>query len=273
MSLASKTVVVTGATDGIGRRTARALARRGANVVIHGRALERVKETVYEVREESKGGDNDIIGVVHDISTTAGVRDLAEVVKTQVGAVDVLINNAGVFLDNKTVTSEGYETTFAVNVLAPYMLTGLLLDNLKEAQEPRVINVSSISQHDGGGVLPLDDLFFEKRAYDRYAAYGLSKLCMASITFSQAEKFEWLTALTCDPGTVNTKMLLAGWGRCGIDVEDADHEEHLATSPDVRSGVYYVRKGQEGNACSICHDAEARTRLWDKCAELTGVTY
>mmetsp|Transcript_10445 Transcript_10445/g.23605 ORF Transcript_10445/g.23605 Transcript_10445/m.23605 type:complete len:97 (-) Transcript_10445:11-301(-) len=96
---------------------------------------------------------------------------------------------------------------------------------------------------------------------------------MASITFSQAEKFEWLTALTCDPGTVNTKMLLAGWGRCGIDVEDADHEEHLATSPDVRSGVYYVRKGQEGNACSICHDAEARTRLWDKCAELTGVTY
>lgn len=176
MSLASKTVVVTGATDGIGRRTARALARRGANVVIHGRALERVKETVYEVREESKGGDNDIIGVVHDISTTAGVRDLAEVVKTQVGAVDVLINNAGVFLDNKTVTSEGYETTFAVNVLAPYMLTGLLLDNLKEAQEPRVINVSSISQHDGGGVLPLDDLFFEKRAYDRYAAYGLKTM-------------------------------------------------------------------------------------------------
>lgn len=140
-------ILVTGATDGIGRQTALTLARRGARVLVHGRTRAKAEAAAGAIRELARSDRAE--PVWGDLSSLAEVRALALDVGGRVPRLDVLLNNAGVFLNERTVTRDGLEATFQVNHLAPFLLTHLLLDKLHESDEPRVVNVSSIAHARG----------------------------------------------------------------------------------------------------------------------------
>lgn len=253
--VADKVFLVTGSTDGIGKHTARKLVQDGATVLIHGRNAMRVADTAAEL---AAAGSGSVAAFTQDLSSLQGVRSLAADVKRDFPRIDVLINNAAVFETEKRVSADGYEYTWAVNVLAPFLLTSCLLDVVAS----RIVNVSSLSASRG---IDWDNLQ-QERGYSAHHAYSLSKLAMQMYTLQLAERLRarGITVNTLDPGTVNTKMLLAGWGRCGIEIEDANDLYWLSTSSDTAgvTGKYYVSRS-ERQMCQAAQDAAARQRLWD----------
>lgn len=284
--------LVTGATaGGIGATTATRLAESGMDVLLAGRNVAGLQETAARMAAGSVAGI-----LTADLSTVAGVGELARGVRAVVeargsGGLHTLVNNAGVFLKRRTETADGLEKTFAVNVVAPFLLTSLLLPCLEEAAvataaaagdadggddapPPRVVHVSSISHMDTGGVVAWGDLQ-SIRGYSAYSSYGHSKLLLLMLAREMAARFSAAAAaplsrvgvVALDPGTVNTAMLLAGWGPCGIDVADAGDTAWAATAPDVASGAYYVGRNPRGGA-PASRDPAARARLWRLLAEV-----
>eukprot|EP00640_Fibrocapsa_japonica_P002292 CAMPEP_0113941500 /NCGR_PEP_ID=MMETSP1339-20121228/7394_1 /TAXON_ID=94617 /ORGANISM="Fibrocapsa japonica" /LENGTH=289 /DNA_ID=CAMNT_0000945661 /DNA_START=198 /DNA_END=1067 /DNA_ORIENTATION=+ /assembly_acc=CAM_ASM_000762 len=275
-----KVYLVTGSTDGIGRHTCGRLAALAADgdstVVVHGRDPARCALAVDWVREKSLsagGGGCRVESIVADISTIRGVASLANQFKARFGRLDCLINNAGVFEQSYQLTEDNLEMTFAVNVMAPYLLTFLLLDLMLPHKGSRIINVSSISQ---GYDVNFDNLQFQNGGYSDHAAYSLSKLLMVMYSLESAERIGSpdLTINSLDPGTVNTKMLYAGWGACGIDVSRADNEFWLATSDQVEgiNGRYFVGKG-DSSASRAAYDSTNRSKLFEILEGITGVSY
>src|SRR5215470_13665460 len=169
-----RVVLVTGSTDGIGRATARALAAGGMKVIVHGRSKVKVDATLAALAAELPGAELD--GVSFDLGAQAAVRRGAEQILARAPALHVLINNAGIFADERVVTEDGIELTFAVNHIGPFLLTELLmprlLDSARDAPS-RVINISSVAHTRGR--LHLDDLTLSA-AWTGYAAYAMSKL-------------------------------------------------------------------------------------------------
>lgn len=165
--------------------------------------------------------------------------------------------------------------TFAVNVAAPFLITGLLLPLLKRRPKSRIVNVSSISQ---GGSIPWDDLQLAlPGAFNDHRAYSLSKLLMAMFSMELSARHGKdgdLPVVSCDPGTVVTKMLEAGWGCYGIDVSVANDETYLATDPGIaqKNGRYFVGR-RDTKANSEAYNLEARERLWKELERLTGIEY
>ena len=219
MTSTKRVALITGATDGIGEFTASLLAGASYRVLIHGRSQERLRNTENKLRNKIYGAD--IVSLQpHDLSSIQGTKDFASHVLQSLGndgELDLLINNAGVFTgsDSKVLTDDGIELTFAVNVVAPYILFSMLMPLLKRTRESRIINVSSISQ--GGKIL--DENYFPNRlsritngSFSAHGAYSHSKLCIAALNHELAKRItaEDSLCLSCDPGTVNTKMLLAG---------------------------------------------------------------
>jgi len=267
-----KIFVVTGSTDGIGRHTSKKLAETGARVIVHGRNTARCEETVQWIKDIT--GNEKIDYFVADLSETSNVHTLADQICEKYSHIDCLINNAGVFEEQFQTTPDGFEMTFAVNVAAPFVLTKRLLPMLQKRPGSRLIIVSSISQ---GSRIDFENLQFEKGGYDEHSSYSLSKLCDAMLAFEMAARFgsgAQPTVNTLDPGTVNTKMLLAGWGMCGIPVTRANNEFWLATSPDVEgvNGKYFT-SCRESRASQVAYDPEARRRLWEYLERTTAVTY
>lgn len=214
--------LVTGATDGIGVTTAKNLARLHFDVLIHGRDEQRIQKA-RETVQSFVGSDSrsKIVTLpAADLSTVQGARTLAsDVVRTcQEQGLDlkvVLMNNAGVFSKEHVVTSEGTELTFAVNVVAPFVITSRLLPLLLEGNEKRIVIASSISQC--SKIRDWDDMAYQRRSYSAHSAYSESKLLDAMLTVEFAERFkshnigtDRLTVNCLDPGTVNTKMLYQG---------------------------------------------------------------
>src|SRR5262249_44792620 len=173
------TVLVTGATGGIGLQTARALARMGHSVLIHGRDLRKGEAAVREVRSVA-APNVDVRFLCADFASLAQVRELAGEVTASVAHLDVLINNAGCANFSRSVTADGYETTFAVNHLAPFLLTHLLLDKLKQAAPARIVNVASRAHRNQE--IDFEDLMSVRR-YRVMRTYGRSKL--ANILFTR----------------------------------------------------------------------------------------
>lgn len=159
---------------------------------------------------------------------------------TAAPTLDILINNAGVYTDTFTRTMDGFELTHQTNVLAPHMITSLLAPHM--SRHGRIINVASVSASSHIDLDALRDV--TENTFRGHKAYGDSKLCNIMQTIEQAEGIpqEVATVNCLDPGTVNTKMLLQGWGPIGIDVSDANNEVYLATHEDVASshGQYFV---------------------------------
>lgn len=271
-SLVGKTVLITGSTDGIGKHTATRLASMGATVLLHGRSQARLDEAKADIFRQVP--DAMVETYMHDFISTRGALELATEVASKHEKLDILINNAGVFQQEKIVTEEGFESTFVINVLSTFILNIKLLPLLKRAQNARILNVSSISQSDIGRI-DLNNLQFTKPgSWSSYDSYSLSKLCVAMLSHELALRINpsQVLILSCDPGTVNTKMLLQGWGRCGIDIEDANDEAILVTTEmgaDMH-GKYFVH-ARERSASADVYDEEKRRGLWNTLEKLSGI--
>lgn len=260
-TLRGKVVLVTGSTDGIGRVTAVALARRGATVLVHGRDEARGRAVLDDVRAAGDGGGELYLA---DLSVLGEVRRLAAEVGRAHPRLDVLIDNAGTYAAERTVTPNGLELTFAVNVAAPFMLCRLLLPALCAAAPSRIVNLSSASHWTGE--MSWDDLMGE-RDYDALRAYDMSKLAMTLLTYELADRLRGsgVTVVCLDPGDVDTKLLAAGWPELpGIDLASgAATSVFLGSTPDVQRfhGTYFER-GRPVQSSQASRDVHARRRLW-----------
>ena len=273
-----KVVLITGGTSGIGKAAATALAGMGAEVIVTGRNRQKGEDAVEEIRRES--GNDKVSLLLADLAVQAEIRRLAREFEASHDRLDVLVNNAGAFKTHRTETSDGIEMTLAVNHLAPFLLTNLLLDLLKESAPSRIINVSSDAQR--LGKIDLDDLQ-SKRRYRAFPVYGKSKLANIMFTYELAERLHdtGVTANCMHPGSVNTDF---GKGERGVSMllfrafkpfmrspeKGADTLVYLAVSPDVEgiTGRYFIDR-EVTNSSEESYDETLRKKLWEASEELT----
>jgi NAD(P)-dependent dehydrogenase (short-subunit alcohol dehydrogenase family) len=265
-----KTILITGSTDGIGKQTALELSKMGANVLLHGRNQNRGGNALEEIKK--KTGNNKIEFFIADLSSQKQVRLLAEKIQEKHNRLDVLINNAGVYMKERQLTEDGLEMTFAVNHLSHFLLTYLLLDLLKKSSPSRIINISSIA-HQSGSV-DFDNLQGEKK-FSSYGAYALSKLANILFTYKLAEKLKntGVTVNCLHPGVINTKLLRAGFGFGGASLDvGAETPVYLAISLEVENitGRYFVKK-KETKSSTITYDIKIRKKFWEISEKLAGI--
>lgn len=261
------TVLVTGTTDGIGKATALALARQNFHVILHGRNAQKVEKTRQEILLQEPQASLDT--VTADFASLGQVKEMAANLLTRIQTLDVLINNAGVFMQERKLSQDGYELTFAVNHLAPMALTLALLPLLR-ASRARVVNVSSYAHRRGD--FDFNDLDFA-HGFEGYRAYARSKL--ANIYFSNelAERERGgLTSNSLHPGGVTTKLLQTGFGITGITpAQGAETSVYLATSPDVEltTGKYFS-ESREMPTMPPLLSLETQKKLWEVSLERIG---
>ncbi|XP_002732216.1 polyprenol dehydrogenase-like [Saccoglossus kowalevskii] len=271
MSLSGKVYLVTGSTDGIGKETAYRLAAEDATVLIHGRSLYKGQRVANRLKSKFKNSIIDLF--IADLSSFQQIRDLSRAIHDKYDCIDVIVHNAGVFEEKRKESEDGYELTFAVNVLAPFLLTYLLIDIVPKHSNGRIVVVSCMSHSDS---IDLQDLQLEK-CYDGITAYELSKLCAIMMTYEMAERLRKLgiTTNTLDPGLVDTSLLHAGWPEFhGMPAEEADSGFFLATDKqfiDV-TGKYFVRNRESGSA-EISYDQTKREKLWQKLEDFTDISF
>jgi NAD(P)-dependent dehydrogenase (short-subunit alcohol dehydrogenase family) len=273
-----KICVVTGASSGIGRQTAIGLARLGATVVLVCRDKARGESAMAEVGAAAAGGEP--VLELADLACLKQVREVSGRLAA-LPRIDVLVNNAGLVIADRLVTADGFEHTFAVNHLAPFLMTSVLLPVLQASAPARIVTVASTAHR--GARLNLDDLQLE-RHYLAMLAYSNSKLANILFTRELARRLDAsaVTANCLHPGTVRTGFGSTGstWLRLGLAVvhpllrsaqSGADTVLYLASSPQVsgHSGGYYVsRKRREPSRAA--RDDQAARRLWEISAQLTG---
>jgi NAD(P)-dependent dehydrogenase (short-subunit alcohol dehydrogenase family) len=280
-SMAGKTVLITGGTGGIGKATASGLARLGARVGIVGRDATRAASAAGDIR--SLAGNDAVDVFIADVSSQAEVRRLAAAVLDTFPRLDVLVNNVGGYWAHRHVTADGLERTFAVNHLAPFLLTNLLLERLAASAPARVVTVSSGAQ--AMGRIDFDDLQ-GSQTYSGQRAYNQSKLANVMFTYELARRLEGtgVTATVLHPGVTRTdfgaedQAAYFAW-MSGIakpfmksPAGGAETPIFLASSPDVEgvSGRYFAnRKAKDSNKAS--YDTDAAARLWQASAELVGL--
>jgi NAD(P)-dependent dehydrogenase (short-subunit alcohol dehydrogenase family) len=273
-----KVCLVTGATNGIGLITARELARRGAHVVLVGRSPARCDTAVAQIQNQT--GNRLVESMLVDLSSQQQVRELAERFRERFPRLDILVNNAGGIWMRREMTVDGLEMTVAVNHLAYFLLTHLLLDMLKASAPARIVNVSSAAH--AKATLDFDDLMGERR-YDGWRQYCRSKLMNLLFTFELARRLEGngVTANALHPGWVATGFAgNNGWkgrlwqfiARClAINAEEGARTViYLASSPQVAgaNGRYFVRERMVTSSPAAL-DEEAAHRLWRISEELT----
>lgn len=263
-------ILITGATDGIGKQTALELAKLGYSLFIHGRNSTRLSETKSWIRSQVPTAHIETFKA--DFSSLQEVKQLANFFLSKGKLLDVLINNAGVFEKHLAYSAEGFELTFAINHLAHFYLTHLLLPLLKTQESARIINVASMAQ---ASTINFDALNAEK-GYNSYDAYELSKLCNILFTFKLARelKVNSITVNSLHPGVISTKILHAGWGIGGGSWHSgAATSIFLATSTEggKNTGQYYVNK-QKSQATGAAYILENQEKLWKKSLEMCGLS-
>jgi NAD(P)-dependent dehydrogenase (short-subunit alcohol dehydrogenase family) len=275
-----KVVLITGGTSGIGKAAAMALAAMGAEVVVTGRNREKGKSAVEEIRRDS--GSDGVSLLLADLAVQSEVRRLAEEFQERHDRLDVLVNNAGLIQSRRTETPDGIETTLAVNHLAPFLLTNLLLDLLKESAPSRIVTVSSEGQR--WAKMDLDDLQ-SRRRYRPFQVYGTTKLANIMFTNELAERLEGtsVTDNCVHPGGVNTNF---GTNNRGFTTllfrafkpfmrspeQGADTVIYLAASPDVEGMTgKYLTDRKLITASEEAYDENLRRKLWEISEELTGL--
>lgn len=279
--MTGKTVVITGATSGIGRETAVALAGAGGRVVITARDRGRGEAAVDGIQQRS--GSSTVELVVFDLGALASVRAGAGEVLARCPRIDVLVNNAGIVLSDRRLTPDGLEATFAVNHLGPFLLTELLLDRIKASAPARIVNVASTAHKSARRGLDFDDLQSE-HAYRALKVYSKSKLANMLFTTELARRLAGtgVTANCLHPGTVAT-----GYGRDGDTTgvfafglkvikpfilspeRGARTSVFLASAPEVAgvTGAYFVRCKQ-ATPSRAARSAEAAAQLWEATEKL-----
>jgi NAD(P)-dependent dehydrogenase (short-subunit alcohol dehydrogenase family) len=272
----SPVVLVTGATDGIGAETARALVRSGATVIVHGRSAARIESICTELRRID--AEHVAEPVRADLARLSDVRALGDALGRR--TIDVVIHNAGVFMRKRELTADGFETTMAVNHLAPFLLTHLLLAGPHAAELRRIVFVSSMA-HEGGEIDADDPGGARKRGwlsrFNPYAVYSASKLANVLTTMELARRLRGrhLTVNALHPGVVSTKLLTQGFGFQGSDslAEGAATSVKLAldSTLDGTSGRYFAA-GREATPSARARDRDLARRLYARTAEVVGVT-
>jgi NAD(P)-dependent dehydrogenase (short-subunit alcohol dehydrogenase family) len=280
-----KTVVVTGGNSGIGFETAAALASMGARVLLTARNADKGRAAVAAITERLHG-DAGVQLVVFDLADLASVRQGAAEILEQAPRLDVLVNNAGLVLTERAETVDGYEATFAINHLGPFLLTNLLLERLSGSTPARIVNVASTAHGAARKGVPFDDLQSTGR-YRGMRVYGESKLANMLFTLELARRFEGrgVTANSLHPGTVRTGYGGDGDARgvlaFGIKIaspfflspaKGARTSVYLASSPEVEgvSGEYFV-KCKPRKPRRWAQDPDAARRLWQVSEQLVGL--
>lgn len=279
--MSGRTVLVTGGTGGIGKATAVGLAALGARVGVTGRDRARAERAAADIRAAS---GNDAVDVfIAELSSQAEVRRLAADVLQAYPRLDVLVNNVGGFWAHRQLTADGLERTFALNHLAPFLLTNLLLDRVKQSAPARIVTVSSGAQ--AMGKIDFDDLMSERK-YSGQRAYNQSKLANVMFTYELARRLggTGVTATVLHPGVVRTAfgaedptpmmgaLTFAARPFMKTPEQGAATAIHLASSPDVEgvTGRYFAnRKPKTSSRAS--YDTAAAARLWQVSADLVGV--
>ena len=272
-----RTVLVTGGTAGIGRATACGLAMMGAHLAITGRNSGRAEDAAREIRAAG-GGRVDVF--VADLTSQAQVRRLADEVLQTLGRIDVLVNNVGGYWNTRHVTADGLERTFALNHLAPFLLTTLLLDRLKQSGPARVVTVASNAQ--AMGRIDFDDLQ-GARAYSGARAYNQSKLANVLFTYELARQLRGtsVTANALHPGVVSTAFGADDPGRVQrlfvpiirpfmkSPAQGAATSVHLASAPELHqvTGRFFAGSVPKKSAARS-YDETTAARLWRVSAEL-----
>jgi NAD(P)-dependent dehydrogenase (short-subunit alcohol dehydrogenase family) len=267
--VAEATILVTGATDGLGRRVAQGVAAKGATVLLHGRNPERLKATLEELRSQT--GSEKVNSYLADLSSLAAVRGLADRIFSEHDRLDVLVNNAGVISPERRESEDGYELTFAVNYLSHFLLTRLLLPLLKDSAPARIVNVASAGQS------PLDfsNLMLE-RGYDAMKAYSQSKLAQVMFTFELAEHLRGtgVSVNALHPASLmDTKMVQSTFGYTMSTVEEGTEAVvRLAISPEIEgiTGRYFDGTRQ-ARANRQAYNPRDRNRLWVLSEQLCGL--
>lgn len=276
-----KICLITGGTNGIGKATAHALAQMGATVVIVGRDAQKTSQVVDEIRIAS--GNKNVNSLRADLSSQADIRRLAAEFKSEYSQLHVLLNNAGATFMTRQLSGDGIEMTFALNHLAYFLLTNLLLDTIKASAPARIINVSSDAH--ARGKIEFDNLQGEK-SYESFGPYGNSKLANILFTTELARRLEGtgVTVNALHPGLVST-----GFGKnnpglimkiMGVIIpliarspeKGAKTSTYLASSPEVQgmSGKYFVDCKVTQPAPQAA-DAIVARKLWDVSAEMVNL--
>ncbi len=274
-----KNCMITGATSGIGRSTALELGQMGAKLILVCRNRERGEELVREIQ---RNGNSEVELMIADLESQAQIRKLAADFLATRKPLHVLINNAGVFNLKRKTTSDGLEEVFAVNHLAYFLLTMLLLDRIKESAPARIINIASdLHQR---ATMKFDDLGGE-RSYGSFASYAQSKLGNVLFTYELARRLagSGVTVNCVHPGAVATNLAKnngilasAAWKLIGAFMKSPDDgartQIYLAASPDVEgiTGKYFI-DSKEARSSAESHDANIARRLWDVSAQMTGL--
>ena len=269
-----KICLITGANSGIGKATALGLAESGAQVIMVCRNKDTGETARREIVEQT--GNDSVDLLIADLSSRDAIKQLVNEFKLNYQKLHVLINNAGAFFKKRHVTIDGFETTFAVNYLAPFMLTNLLLDILKRSAPARVINVSSTIHKNAR--INFDDLQAEKK-YTSFKAYGQSKLAMILFTNELSRRLEGrdVTINALHPGSVKSNIgrdfgkAMKIFSKLSKSPEKgAETSLYLAISPEIEgiTGKYFINKKEEKSS-KKSHDIEIAQKLWDISVELT----
>jgi retinol dehydrogenase 12 len=276
-----KTVLITGATAGIGRVTARELAAVGARILLVARNRKKAEETKDWI--EARTGNSAVELIIADLSVLSQVRSAAEQAQSRAAGLDVLVNNVGGVFQRRIESADGIEMTFALNHLAPFLLTNLLLDALRRKSHSRVVTVSSHAHE--GAMMNFDDLEGSRR-YRGWTAYGQSKLANLLFTYELARRASGsgITANALHPGFVASDFGKnnGGFMRVAMSIgqrlgavsvdEGARTSVYLASSDEVNgaSGKYFV-KCREQESSPASRDLQSMGRLWEISARMTGL--
>jgi NAD(P)-dependent dehydrogenase (short-subunit alcohol dehydrogenase family) len=286
-SMEGKTVIITGGNSGIGKAAATALAAAGARVVITARSEQRGRAALADIAAAS--GSDSVELSVFDLGDLSSVRAGAADLLERCPRIDVLCNNAGLILSERSLSTDGHEATFAINHLGPFLLTDLLLGRLIDSAPSRIVNVASTAHNFARGGLDFDDLMAE-RSYKSMQVYGRSKLANILFTTELAKRLAGtgVTANSLHPGSVNTGYARDGdttgfmawgvkvYGHLPISLtpeKGARTSVYLCSSPDVEgvTGKYFV-KCKEKTPSATARDADAAARLWAVSEELVART-
>ncbi|MGA0555458.1 SDR family oxidoreductase [Larkinella sp. VNQ87] len=279
--MVSRTCLITGANSGIGRITALELAKKGFNIIMLCRSLEKARPVRQEIKQVSKTGHVDLVWC--DLASQSSVIQAAREVNDRYDRLDVLVNNAGLYIDTEQYSPEGIELTFATNHLGPFLLTNLLLNLLRKGHQPRIVTVSSEAHRWDRGFI-FDELA-KPRSYDGMKAYGASKL--ANILFARelADRLagEGITSNSLHPGVVKTNFAQSAKTLQGLifglmrpffisPEKGAETTIYLAASPEIENvtGLYFAKNRPKTPSAAAQSQYNA-TQLWALSEELTQV--
>ena len=276
MSMEGKICIVTGANSGIGKATAIGLAKMNATVVMLCRSRARGEEAQNEIIDLT--GNNNVDLLICDLSSQKEIRDFVSEFKSKYQNLHVLINNAGVMLSKKLLSVDGFEMNFAVNHLAPFLLTNLLLDILKKSAPSRIINLGSAAHR--MGKIDFEDLQKKNKKGRFFRLYGSSKLALTLVSYELSRKLEGSHVIVnvVHPGLINTKLgrdrssTRNGFANKFLKSPEigAETSIFLASSPEVEgiTGKYFAKK-KEKPSSKDSYNEEYAKRLWEISTEMT----